>query len=303
MQSAIAKKKRASTPLDVGRANASSRQARLLSNANDGFAQALAQGLSGCLQTESKAELKQISLTTAVNFRKELPSPTCLIVFRLHPRTDRMILHLESATALTMLEMLLGGKEHPKPTPRELTEIEWSLLEDVIRVIVRALGEAWRVFHAVEFEVESLGSDPAFLSFPDTGQPLAKLSFGIQWGEDSGAKPGRIEFTLPQAFFDLPEDSIQSQELAVVPAQADLDRNLRLLEEAKVGLEVILQGPTIAFESLLGLKAGQVVTFDYPISKPLRATVNGAAPMTGHIVSARQKRAFQIERLPVRTIP
>jgi flagellar motor switch protein FliM len=303
MQPAIAKKtKSAAAPLDVGRPGSTSRQDKLMRSANDAFSRGLESGLSGCLQTETKVELKQTGLTTASLFRKDLPNPTCLIALRLHPRTDRMILHLDCATALIMLEMLLGGKEHQKPAPRELTEIEWSLLEEVIRVMVRPMGEAWRAFHAVEFEVESLGSDPTFLNLPETGQPLARLSFGIQWGEPSSEIFGSFELVLPQEFFDLPVESTQSQELVRIPAPADVDRNFALLEDAKVKLEVTLQGPTLQFEELMGLKTGQVVTFDYPISNPLRATVNGAAPMTGHIVSARQKRAFQIERLPVRAI-
>jgi flagellar motor switch protein FliM len=273
-----------------------------MGSANETLLRALESALTGCLQTESKAELRHQGLTTAAGFKKEIPTPACLIAFRMPPRTDRMILHLDCATALIMLEMLLGSKESSKLEPRELTEIEWSLLEEVIRVIVRALGEAWRVFHAVDFEVESLGSDPAFLNLPDAAQPLAKFSFGIHWGDADAAGEGRFEVALPQSFFDLPVDAAQSQELAAVPVPADLTRNLDLLQEAGVRLEVTLQGPTLAFEDLLALKAGQVVIFDYPLNKPLRATVNGAAPMTGQIVSAKQKRAFQIERLPVRAI-
>jgi flagellar motor switch protein FliM len=300
MKSAASKKKSASTPLEVGRPDSSNRQVRLMKNTHEAFARGLESALSGLLQTETKLELQQIGLTTAPGYRRDLPSPACLIVFKLHPRTDRMILHLDCATALTMLEMLLGGKEQTKPEPRELTEIEWSLLEEVIRVAVRELGDAWRAFHAVEFEVESLGSDPTFLNYPETPQPLAKLCFRILWGEDRGS----FEIAVPQSFFDLEIDpSTVSKELASVPAQSDIKRNFELLEDAKVRLEVTLQGPTMAFESLLALKTGQVVTFDYPIQRPLRATVNGAAPMTGHIVSARQKRAFQIERLPIRNIP
>jgi len=291
--------KKSASKLDVGRGDSSSRQARMMKSANEAFARAVEQALSGCLQAETKVEPTQAGLTTANTFRKELPTPTCLIVFRLHPRTDRMILHLDSGTALTMLEMLLGGKEPTKPTPREITEIEWNLLEEVIRVMVRALGEAWRVFHSVEFEVEALGSDPALLSLPETGQPLARLMFGVEWPEARGS----FELALPQAFFDLGTDSPQSQELANIPLQVDVDRNLELLAEAKVNLEVTLQGPTMAFEELLGLKTGQVITFDYPIHEPLRATLNGAAAMTGHILSAKQKRAFQIERLPAKTMP
>jgi len=267
-------------------------------SAHEAFARALESALSGFLQTETKVQLKHIVLTTAGNFRRELPTPTCLIALKLHPRPDQLILHLESGTALTMLEMLLGGSAQANAARRPLTEIEWSLLEEVIRVMVRALGEAWRVFHPVEFEVETLGSDPAFLNLPEIGQPLAKLLFGVQWGEENGG----FELALPQSFFDLPADSPPSQELTNLPVQADLDRNFTLLEDASVKLEVTLEGPTMAFEELLRLKTGQVVTFDYPIHKPLRATVNGAAAMTGHIVSALEKRAFQIERLPARVV-
>jgi flagellar motor switch protein FliM len=295
MPTATAKKKSSS---DGSRPTNAGRQARLMKSANEAFARGLESALSGCLQAEISAELKKIGLSTAADFRKELPNPTCLIVLRLHPRTDRMVLHLEGSTALMMLELLLGGKEQSTPAARELTEIEWSLLEEVIRVMVLALGDAWRAFHAVEFEVESLGSDPTFLNLPETGDALATLSFGLRLGEGAGS----FTLALPQAFFELPVEIAPTQELAIIPLQADLDRNFELLEEAKVNLEVTLQGPAMAFEDLLGLKSGQVLTFDYPIDKPLRATVNGAAAMTGHIVGGRQKRAFQIERLPAKAI-
>ena len=40
------------------------------------------------------------------------------------------------------MELLLGGKSSPEVvTPRNLTEIEWSLLEEIVRVMVRPLGE------------------------------------------------------------------------------------------------------------------------------------------------------------------
>lgn len=299
MKSGVSRKRSESSPLEVGRPDASNRQARLMSSTHEAFARALESALSACLQTEIKADSTQTALTTATTFRKELSAPACLMMFHLHPRNDQMILHLDCGTALAILEMLLGGAEQAKPSPRELTEIEWSLLEEVIRLMVRELGEAWRAFHAVEFEVESLGSDPAFLNFPETTQPLARLSFGIHWGENSGS----FELVLPQAFFDLPIDAEQSKELAAITAPADLHRNFELLEEANIDLEVTLTGPTMAFEDLLTLKTGQVVTFDFPIEQPLRATINGVAPLTGHIVGARQKRAFQIERLPVRITP
>jgi flagellar motor switch protein FliM len=77
-----------------------------------------------------------------------------------------------------------------------------------------------------------------------------------------------------------------------------LKRNLGLLENAQVELEVRLQGPTLAVNEILDLQAGQVITFDYSLQKSLHGLVNGDVAIMGHIVSAGRKRAFQVEELP-----
>ncbi len=81
--------------------------------------------------------------------------------------------------------------------------------------------------------------------------------------------------------------------------QADFKRNLGLLENALVDLEVRLQGPTLVVSEILALKAGQVIIFDYSLKKSLHCLVNGDLAITGHVVGAGRKRAFQVEQLPL----
>lgn len=283
------------TPLSIGGMDTSSRQAKLMSSVNDTFMRALETALSSSLSAEVKVAAREVGITTPSTFRRGLSAPTCLILFRLHPRSEKMVLHMAASTVLLMLEMLLGGAGEIRPEARELTEIEWNLLEELIRVMVRALGEAWRAYHAVEFEVESLGCDPTFLNLPESAPTLARLSYQITFGEQSG----EFELALPQPFFEIEAPAEASQAVAVITPPADIERNVELLSDARVSLDVVLQGPTMVFQELMQLKPGQVVTFDYPIQRPLRATLNGAAPMTGHIVGANQKRAFQVVRTPL----
>ncbi len=127
----------------------------------------LTASLSAFLQSEILASLGQIELVEAAEYRDTLSSPTCLITLKLYPRQEQMILRFDLPTVLALLELMLGGTGSSLPAAsRELTEIEWSLLEEVVRVLVRALGEAWQPLFAVEFEVESLGSDPSVLTVP-----------------------------------------------------------------------------------------------------------------------------------------
>jgi flagellar motor switch protein FliM len=279
--------------LELGRQEASGLQRKLLRSVHEAFGRALTASLSTFLQSEIVVSLGQIELVEAAEFRDTLSSPTCLITLKLFPRQEQMILHFDLPTVLGLLELLLGGTGSPLPTEsRELTEIEWSLLEEVVRVLVRALGEAWQSLVAVEFEVQSLGSDPTALSCPDPA--LVKIGFALE----SGQRTGSFELVFPRALFGEAGPSAEQREVtAVEPDQADFERNLGLLENAQVELEVRLQGPTLAVTELLALQAGHVITFDYSLHKSLQGLLNGDLAVMGHIVSAGRKRAFQVEQL------
>jgi flagellar motor switch protein FliM len=282
--------------LQLGRQDPASPQLKLVRSVHEAFARELSNNLSTYLQTEMVAKLGEIGFLDASEFRKALASPSCLITFKLVPRQEGMILSFDSSTALGLLELLLGGTGSASPVAaRELTEIEWSLLEEVVRVVVRVLGEAWQPIAAVEFEVGSLGSDPAALPPVDPALELVRVQFLLEWGPQIGS----FELAVPRAFFGAATESPAPQEAPVAePDQADFKRNLDLLENALVELEVRLQGPTLAVTEILDLKAGQVITFDYSLDRSLHGLVNGDVAVMGHVVSAGRKRAFQVEQLP-----
>lgn len=286
--------------LELGRQTASGPQMKVLRNVHETFAREFSASISGLLQSEIVATLGEIGYIQAADFRSSLPVPSCLVTLKLHPRPERMTLYLDSPTVLGLLELMLGGTGGSAPaTPRELTEIEWSLLEEVVRVLVRSLGEAWQPLFAVEFVVESLGSDPTALVCPDPA--LVRIGFNLQAGQKSGQgaqQTGTFELAFPRALFGATERPAEQPEIAVAaPDQADFERNLALLANAQVELEVRLQGPTLAVNEILGLKEGHVITFDYSLNKPLHGLVNGDLTIMGRIVGAGRKRAFHVDQL------
>jgi len=281
-----------SRPLDLSQQETSNTHFRMLQSIHEGFARSLSNVLSAFLQSEIQAELAGTRLTTAGDFRNGVPNPSCLIVLRLHPGTETMMLYLESATVLTLLDVLLGGDGTPPSVPRELTEIEWSLLEEISRVMLRSLGESWQIVKAVEFIVESMGSDPSLIACPEPARPVLRVSFELQ----IAGQLGHFEIAVPASFFPSATAADVPRELAEDAAsQVDIERNAHLLEDAGVELEVCLEGPRLSFRDFLALQPGQVVKFDHALHAPVRAAVNGDAPsLPGHILSAGGKRAFQV---------
>jgi flagellar motor switch protein FliM len=275
-------------PLNLSQGSESPQQ-RQLRGVHETFATTLAESLSAFLQAEIGIALEAVSFISAGEFKQTREVPACLISFHLEPRPEWAVLSFSSAAVFGLLELLLGGQSGTTPSePRTLTEIEWSLLEEVVRVLAAALGESWKTFHAVEFKVQVLDSDPAMLAPCDAALRVLQLAFRLKIGEQSGS----FEIAVPQTFFD----TVEQIEVPVVEHPiAGVERNMALLSEAKVELEVILDGPTMVFEELANLTAGQVVQFDYPLQKPLRAVVNGTVSIPCQIVSAGRKRAFQVE--------
>jgi flagellar motor switch protein FliM len=266
-------------------------QQRQLRGVHETFATTLAGSLSSFLQAEIGISLDAVSITSAGDFRKTLEAPACLISFQLEPRPEWSVLSFNPAAVFGLLELLLGGQSGSAPAEaRALTEIEWSLLEEVVRVLASALGESWKTFHTVEFKVQALDSDPATLATSDAAQRIVHLAFRLQIGEQSGT----FEIAVPQTFFD----AVEPAEAPVVEQPiAGVQRNLALLGEARVELEVILDGPTMVFEEIANLAVGHVVRFDYPLQKPLRAVVNGTVSIPCQIVSAGRKRAFHVDNV------
>jgi flagellar motor switch protein FliM len=289
-------------PISLGRQGVDSVQHELLRGLHETFAQELSSSLSAFLQSEIGIRLGTISYPSASDFQSALQTPCGVISFQLEPQAEQATLYLDCSTVFGLLELLLGGSigsgSPGSGQQRNLTEIEWELLEEVVRVIVAALGEAWKAFHPVEFKVLALHNDPRLLAFPEPAQPLVQLSFALHLGTpEGGEQEGGFQISVPRTFFEAAPSA--DQELAArAGAESSPPPILELLGQAKVQLEVILEGPAMELRELARLQTGQVVRFDYPLDKPLRAMVNDSLAISCQMVSAGRKRAFQVERLP-----
>jgi len=263
----------------------------MLQSIHEAFARSLSNALSTFLQSEIEAKFTGIRLTTAGDFRKALPNPSCLIALRLHPGSETMLLYLESGTALALLDLFMGGTGTPASAPRELTEIEWSLLEEISQALLRPLGESWQIIKSIEFVAESMGSDPGLMACPVPTRSDLQLSFELQLA----SQLGHFEIAVPSSFFAPATTAHVPQEIvADVASKVDIARNARLLEDAEVELEVRLEGPRLSFKDFLALRQGQVVKLDHALNAPVLAVVNGDPALTGHVLGAGRKRAFQV---------
>lgn len=100
------------------------------------FVQHLSARLSTFFRMECGLKIATFGTATFAEFCATLGSPTHLTLFQIEPLRGVGIVEISLPLGLTMADRLLGGKGRVTSTGRELTEIEETLLEDAIQLIV-----------------------------------------------------------------------------------------------------------------------------------------------------------------------
>jgi flagellar motor switch protein FliM len=268
-------------------------QLRSIKLLHENFARSMASSLSAYLRAYVEVNLVSVEQLSFLEFTQCLPSPSCLIVLGMKPYDGDAVLEIDPSLVFPILEMLLGGSgKIATKINRELTEIERSILDGLLRIILQDLRSSWGAVTALEFSIQSHENEPQLLQVLAPSEAIVAISMELRIGDTVGMMnigiPSIIVKMLRQKF---------DQQWSVRKTEATGDehaRVLRLLRPALIHLDARLHGPKIAVEALLDLKEGDVLAFDYPIERPVDFTVNGKLKYRGEIVGAARKRAFQI---------
>jgi flagellar motor switch protein FliM len=268
-------------------------QLRAIHLLHDTFVRNLVSSLSAFLRSYLVVNLVSVEQLSYAEFLEGLPSPTCLVSMGLRPYDGNAVLELNPSLTFPVLEMLLGGNgKASSGIRREITEIEQSLLDGLFRIILHDLKEAWKSVTLIDFTIESVETEPQLLHLLAPNEAVVAIGVEIRIGETVGmmniAMPSIIIKMMRQKFDQ--QWSVRKSE----STEAERQRIFGLIRQSSVHLDTRLEGPTLLLRDLLRLQEGDVLTFDYSVSRPLNCIVNGKLKYKGQVVTTGRKRAFRI---------
>lgn len=127
-------------------------QLRAIHLLHENFARSLASSLSAYLRAYVAVNLVSVEQLSFMEFTQCLPSPTSIILLGMRPFDGNTVLEINPSLVFPILEMLLGGPGKVATTiTREITEIEQSILEGLLRIILQDLRTCWHAVTALDF--------------------------------------------------------------------------------------------------------------------------------------------------------
>jgi len=269
-------------------------QVRAIHLLHDTFVRNLVSSLSAYLRSYLTVNLVSVEQLSYAEFLDGLPSPTCMVSLGLSPYDGNGVLELNPSLVFPILEMLLGGTgKASSAIQRDITEIEQKLLDGLFRIILHDLREAWKGVTDVDFTIESMETEPQLLHILAPNEAVVSIGVEVRIGETVGM----MNIAMPSIVIKMMRQKFDQQWSVrkTHASRSEQSRVLRLLRGANLTLEARMEGKTLSVREFLGLAEGHLLTFDFPVERPIDLLVNGIHKFSGQVVSTGRKRACLID--------
>ncbi len=268
-------------------------QLRSIRSLHENFARSVASSLSAYLRTYVSSQLISLEQLSFSEVLKAVATPACIVALRMRPHEGAALLEISNSIVFPIIEMLVGGSgKASKSIERDTTEIERSILDGVLRLVLKDLTVAWQTMGEIEFNLEGYQRSPDLFRYLPPNEAMLAVSMELTLGQHTGL----ITISIPSIIVKMQRQKL-GQQVKLKKGKrndGDYERMVRLVQPAQINADVRLNGPRMLLKDLVSVSTGDVISLGYATSRPLDLHLNGTRKFTGQVVSKGSKRGFHI---------
>ena len=274
----------------------SKEQLRAFRGVHDKMARSLASQISSIMRSIVEIQLHSVDQMTYGEFLMSLPNPTSFNVFSMKPLEGSGVIEINPSIAFPMLDRLLGGKGEPFDASREFSDIELSLFETILRVIMGTLKEAWGPVMEIYPAIESKESSPNVVQIVAQNEIVVMVVMEIIIGHSSGM----MNICYPVISLEPILPKLASRDLMLNETNSKKSRNKELqvlLGGAKVTVEANLGESELTLRDILELDAGDIISLNTPADDTVILSIDGKDRFKGEIGLRRFRKSVQVTEI------
>lgn len=265
---------------------------------HEDYARALAARLSMYLRLDAAIQLTRIETVPYHQFIQGLPEATYLTLFKIEPLRGVCVMELPSRLGMIFVDRLLGGPAKANGTPRELSELETALLDEVVQMILVEWTGRWT--HRSDLHCGILGHENGgqFVQIASSNTYMLSLAMQVQVGEFTE----QIQFGFPCATLEPLVRELGrildggTKERTAQPAAAAPKWN-PALEEVEVTLAAEWSGMEVSVREWAALRPGDVLQLRSDASANVQIRVGAVPKYAGRLGSIDDHLAIEISKL------
>jgi flagellar motor switch protein FliM len=259
---------------------------------HDRCARNLSTSLSAYLRTMTDLSVVSVEQFSYGEFLASLTDPTAFFALAIPPFDELGALEINPTVAFAMIDRMLGGGGNGVTNNRALTEIEQSILDSVVKLLLNGLGEAWKPVTELAFKIRARETRPEMLQVAAPNEIVVMVVFDMKVGDARGM----INLCIPTSVVETAGSHFaqawqrQRRELSATEAAWRSE----LLGRVAVPVTPVIH-TKLRVSSVLALQPGEVIGLPQPADMPLDVFVAGAKKLTGRLASDRGRLMMLVE--------
>lgn len=259
------------------------------------FAHYLGGHLSMFLRKELTLQLTNFESNSYKNFTKNIGEPACVRLFKMQEINGVCVLNISPKLAVSIVEILLGGKGLSTTDERDLTDIEKALIDDALNIIVEEFCRQWEDVLPVTPKIIGRESSGRFLQT----SPKDSLILTIQLEATFGDVSGIIVLGIPYYTMNPIVQKL---------AEKDTDNKIDIDDNPKVStwhssydnidVPVSAEWDTfkLSVKEILSLRAGDIIELPNELISNVLLRVEGKVCFEGEVGVEGDKTAVKITK-------
>ena len=267
----------------------SKNQIRSLHFVHDRFARNFSSSISAYLRTVVEITLENIAQISYSEFLNTVSDPTCYAAISLKPLDGMAAIEISPALAFPMIDRLLGGSGQQLTNARPMTEIEQSIMQNVLKPLVDNLKESWRPIYAIEFALTATETHPHMVQVTSPNEMVIHFQFHARMRENVA----KMHLAIPTLALE-PIIHIFDQEEYTRRKIVQDGTLLHLLRNIPVSVSIETAETSFPMESLLSLQTGDTLVLDQREHWPVIIKVGGKDKLHAKAQMDSTHKAFGI---------
>jgi flagellar motor switch protein FliM len=271
----------------------SNENARALIATHELFTRNLVNSLSNYVGTNITVKLLGLDQVPVNEFVTSVPALSYISSFSLSAASSTLLLTCGIELAFPIIDLLLGGTGIPATQPREFSEIEDEIMQDLMLLIARQTEVAWRM---PETPLPA-GVRIAPTDLQDVFQTNEKVVL-VKFEMEFAGNTGMFQLIFPGSMvnFLVKQSKVgQLQKKGALRFFPTADIRERILD-CDVLVAADLPSVRVSVRDLIGLQPGSVLKLHAPVRTPGKLTVGGREIFEAVPVRNGAQKAAQVGR-------
>ena len=269
-------------------------QMRSLHFMHDRFARNFSSSLSAYLRTITEVNLVSVEQLSYQEFLLSVPDPTCFNAISIKPLEGALALEVNPTLVFPIIDKMLGGPGEPIKQLRTMTDIEQSIFDGVLKLVLEDLREAWRGIVDLDFRIQARETSPQLIQIVAPNEVVQLVVFEVKMGPVTGM----INLAIPSIILE-PISNKFDQEMFTGYKKSSSFEEARLLmaslKRCPMEAAAEIHGTSLSMEEMLQLKPGDLIPLTKRFDAELDLCVDGIPRFKGLVaLNPNGKRVFQV---------